>query len=301
MFAQKSRLFGELLKVLTSSLAILADKPEETPRTCLMALWHKATGVEASAGSAPKKPLRPLTPEAWKSLRKLVEARLSGQPLAYLTGRQQFMGMDFIATPQAVIPRKDTEVLARAVIDWLEKTRMTARVALVVDMFTGSGNVALSLAKRVSGPRYFGSDLSAGAIDLAKRNAKHLQLESACSFLCGDLFAPFKPAEFGGRVDLVCGAPPFISSTKVARMPEEISQHEPPAAFDAGPFGVTLYLRLFADAPRFLKHGGWLFFEVGVGQGEWVVQRLASDCNFCHVRTFADNKGEIHAAAAQRT
>src|SRR5437868_12820497 len=97
---QNSPLYDELLKKLSDSLSILPDKPEETPVSCLMALWHKAAGLELSAGSAIHEPLRPLSQEAEVRLRKLVDERLSGRPLAYLTDRQQVMGIDVLSRPQ---------------------------------------------------------------------------------------------------------------------------------------------------------------------------------------------------------
>jgi release factor glutamine methyltransferase len=295
-----SPLYAELLAKLTSSLSILPDKPEETPTSCLMALWHKAGGVEVSAAAAIHRPLGPLTPECESLVRRLVDERLGGRPLAYLTGRQQFMGLEFISTPQAVIPRKDTEPLVQAAEKCLAERLTVARDQVVIDLFTGSGNVVLSLARRLPGPRYYGSDLSPVAISLAKRNAAHLGLGSACTFVCGDMFAPFDRDQFHGRVDLVSGAPPFISSSKVPKMPQEISQHEPALAFEAGPFGVSLFLRLIADAPAYLKKGGWLFFEVGLGQAAGIRKRLAADPAYCSAQTFCDDRGDIRAVGAQR-
>lgn len=297
---KSSPLYAELLEKLASSLTILPDKPEETPASCLMALWHKAAGFEVSAASAINRPLSPLSPDFEKTLRLLVDARLGGKPLAYLTGRQQFMGLDFISTPQAVIPRKDTEPLVQAVSHFLKERSMSGRPQVVIDVFTGSGNVPLSLAKRVPGPRYFGSDLSADAINLARRNAEYLQLTSACTFLCGDLFAPFDHDHFRGQVDLISGAPPFISSSKVPNMPPEISQHEPALAFEAGPFGVRLFLRLITEAPALLRTDGWLFFEVGLGQGVGILKRLSNDSTYRNAQTFCDDKGDIRVVAAQK-
>ena len=297
---KNSPLYTELLEKLALSLTILPDKPEETPASCLMALWHKAAGFEVSAASSITTPLSSLSPDSEKSLRLLVDARLSGKPLAYLTGRQQFMGLDFISTPEAVIPRKDTESLVKAVSHFLTKGSSSGHPQVVIDVFTGSGNVVLSLARRVPGPRYFGSDISADAINLARRNAEHLQLTSACTFLCGELFTPFAHSDFHGQVDFISGAPPFISSRKVPSMAPEISQHEPALAFDAGPFGVTLFLRLIAEAPAFLKSGGWLLFEVGLGQGVGILKRLSNDSTYRNAQPFCDENGDIRVVAAQR-
>jgi len=301
VFMKNTRLFFELFKILASSVTFLDDKPEETTESCLTALWHKATGFGVSAAASIYKPLDPLTPESEEKLRLLIEARLRGEPLAYLTERQQFMGLEFISTPQAVIPRKDTEPLAKAVGSCIRTSLTPPEQLIVIDVFTGSGNVPLSLSILAPGPRYFGSDLSEEAIKLAKRNASHLKLASTCTFFCGDLLAPFACKEFYGNVDIISGSPPFISSAKVHRMPREISQHEPALAFDAGPFGVSLFLRLITDAPLYLKTGGWLFFEVGVGQSSGVLKRLENDPRYCNPQTFCDDKGEIRVVAAQKS
>jgi release factor glutamine methyltransferase len=296
-----SHLFQSLKLLLEGSLSILQDKPEETPTSCLMALWHKADGRDVSAGSAASVPLKPLGPEAEAILHELIGFRLKGMPLAYLTGRQQFMGIDFIATPQAVIPRKDTEPLANALLEAIKQRQdHSSSPLLVIDMFTGSGNVPLSLARLAPGPRYYGSDISIDAIDLARRNARHHQLESSCVFECGDMFAQFAYSRFFGNVDFVSGAPPFISSGKVPNMPPEIADHEPSLAFDAGPFGVALFLRLIADAPRFLKPGGWLFFETGLGQGSPMLKRLAANPQFDNAKTYCDSRGDIRVVAGRR-
>ncbi|MBI3774530.1 MAG: peptide chain release factor N(5)-glutamine methyltransferase [Gammaproteobacteria bacterium] len=262
-----SALYIELYTTLATSLKPLPDKPEETPLSCLYALWHMAAGQAISAASALTRKLVALDHHAEHKLRALVAARLSNKPLAYLTGRQQFMGVELIASPQAVIPRKDTETLAKVVLKLINERYVPGRDCVVVDVFTGSGNIPLVLAKLAPGPKYHGSDLSADAIDLARQNAEYLDVIEHVEFMSGDLLAPYSSVQFQNRVDIVSGAPPFISSSKVPAMPNEISQHEPALAFDAGPYGVSLFVRLIEEAPQLLKSGGWLCFEVGLGQG----------------------------------
>ena len=120
-------------------------------------------------------------------------------------------------------------------------------------------------------------------------------------FLCGDLLDPFVCKEFYGRVDIISGPPPFISSTTVRRMPSEISKLEPVLAFDAGPFGVSLFLRLMANAPLYLKAVGWLFFEVGAGQASGVLKRLENDPRYYNPQTHCDDNGKIRVVAAQKS
>jgi len=293
-------LYSELYATLSASLKPLPDKPEETPLSCLYALWHTAAGHAVSAASAITRSLVTLDQHSENKLRALVAARLNNRPLAYLTGRQQFMGVDLISSPQAVIPRKDTEVLARTVLKLINERYVPGHDCVVVDVFTGSGNIPLVLAKLAPGPKYFGCDLSADAIDLARQNAEYLDVSAHCAFLSGDMLAPFSHAQFHNRVDIVCGAPPFISSGKVPTMPSEIFQHEPALAFDAGPYGVSLFVRLIEDAPQLLKPGGWLCFEVGLGQGAAMQRRLDKNPLFANAQSFCDEKGDIRVVVAQK-
>ncbi len=293
-------LYSELYATLCASLRPLPDKPEETPLSCLYALWHTAAGHAVSAATALTRSLAVLDHHAEHKLRALVAARLNNKPLAYLTGRQQFMGVDLIASPQAVIPRKDTETLAKTVLNLINKSYVPGRDFIVVDVFTGSGNIPLFLAKLAPGPKYYGCDLSTDAIELARKNAEHLDVGEHVVFMSGDMFAPFGAAEFHGCVDIVCGAPPFISSSKVPAMPSEISQHEPVLAFDAGPYGVSLFVRLIEDAPQLLKPGGWLCFEVGLGQGAAMLRRLDKNPFFVNAQSFCDEKGDLRVVVAQK-
>jgi len=293
-------LYSELYATLCTSLRPLPDKPEETPLSCLYALWHTAAGHAVSAATALTRSLAVLDHHAERKLRALVAARLNNKPLAYLTGRQQFMGVDLIASPQAVIPRKDTETLAKTVLKLISERYVPGRDYIVVDVFTGSGNIPLVLAKLAPGPKYFGCDLSVDAIDLARQNAEYLDVNAHCEFVSGDLLAPFASPEFHNRVDIVCGAPPFISSSKVPTMPSEISQHEPALAFDAGPYGVSLFVRLIEDAPHLLKSGGWLCFEVGVGQGAAMQRRLDKNPLFANAQSLCDEEGDIRVVVAQK-
>lgn len=295
-----SALYIELYTTLAASLKPLPDKPEETPSSCLYALWHKATGHAISAAAALTRTLVALDHQAEHKLRALVAARLSNKPLAYLTGRQQFMGVDLIASPQAVIPRKDTETLAKVVLKLIHERYVPGHDCSVLDVFTGSGNIPLVLAKLAPGPKYYGCDLSADAINLARQNAEYLNVIEHVEFMSGDLLAPFSGAQFQNRVDIVSGAPPFISSSKVPTMPSEISQHEPALAFDAGPYGVSLFVRLIEEAPPLLKSGGWLCFEVGLGQGTAMQRRLEKNPLFVNAQSFCDEKGDIRVVAAQK-
>ena len=294
---RNSPLYAELSAMLNSSAHFLPDKPEENVDSTLHALWQAATGNACSTERALSLPLQEPDAEQQAALRDLVKRRIEGMPLSHLTGRQQFMGLEMLAGPEALVPRAETQLLARAAIALA--SAMPGPLT-VVDTCTGSGNVALAIAHHVPGARVYAADLSEDAVGLARRNAAHLGLEGRVEFHAGDLLAPFDTPAFAGKVDLLTCNPPYISTAKVKQMPGEISGHEPSLAFDGGPFGVSILMRLIADAPRLLRAGGWLAFEVGLGQGPALVKRLKNGPAFDDVQSHSDANGDVRSIAARR-
>lgn len=289
----------ELTGTLDAALRTLPDKPEETTESTLRALWHLAAGAHLSAPLALETPLPSLDAPARARLRELVARRVGGVPLAHLTERQRFMGLEMLAGPGALIPRVETEIVGRAAVDVARRLAAELPSPLVVDTCTGSGNVAAAVAHAVPSARVFAADLSADAVALAERNMRHLGLDGRVTLRCGDLLAPFDTEEFRGRVDLVTCNPPYISSARTTQMATEIAEHEPRLAFDGGPLGVRILQRLIQEAPRLLRTGGWLAFEVGLGQGPSVAKRLEQGGRYGNVRSIADDDGNVRVLVAQ--
>lgn len=290
-------LYATLHARLAATLETLPDKPMETADTALRALWFTAAGTPRSLVDARTGELPPLADAtARTTLAALVERRLRGEPTAYLTGRGHFMGLELVSGPGALIPRVETELLARGCIDLLQAAAMR-HPANVVDVCTGSGNLAFAIAHHVPDANVAGADISAAALALAERNREQLGLRRV-HFHEGDLLAPFGHAA-DGTIDLVVCAPPYILSSKVPRMAGEISGHEPRLAFDGGPLGVSILLRLLDESPRLLRQGGWLAFETGLGQGPAMRRRLERDARYGEVRALADAHGDIRALLAQ--
>lgn len=292
-------LYTELLQRLITDLTTLPDKPEETPATTLRALWHTAAGMPTSAELAADSDLPPLDVKGAATLRALMQRRIDGIPLAHITGRQRFIDMEMLTGPGALVPRKETELLARTAIDVAKQIASMRENLVAVDICTGSGNIALAIAKHVPTARVFAADISADAIDLARRNMRHLALETRVEFAVGDLLAPFDTAEFHGSVDVLTCNPPYIASAKVKEMPDETIAREPLLAFDGGLFGVTIILRLIQDAPRFLRPGGWLVCEIGLGQGPVLGKILKANAAFKEVQTIADPAGAVRVIKAR--
>ena len=298
--ADARELFRQCERELGAICQALPDKPAETAMATTTALWHAAAGTPLSVQQARGVPLTALSTTAAGRLRGLVAKRLQGVPLAHLTGWQQFMGIDFHASAGALIPRVETELLGYAALELLRNNIHASDHPKVLDVCTGSGNLAVALAYHEPRARIWASDLSADAIALARRNAAHHKLADKVTFLTGDLLAPFDVAAFHGTVDLLVCNPPYISSGKVDTLPGEIIGHEPRLAFDGGPLGIRILQRLINEAPRFLREEGWLAFEVGLGQARGIKRRLEQQGCYHDAREIADSDGEVRALLARR-
>lgn len=291
--------YNQLLEQLTAALTFLPDKPEENPDTTLRALWHAAAGAPKSVRLAAQTPLPELDQRGRAALQQLIKTRIDGVPLAHITQRQAFMGLEMLAGPEALVPRCETELLAGAAIAAVRQVAAEQAAVSVIDVCTGSGNVALAIAQQVPDARVYAADLSEEAVELARRNAQHLGLETRAQFFAGDLLQPFETEQFLGKVDVLTCNPPYINSAKVEHMATEISAFEPKLAFDGGPFGVAILMRLLQDAPKFVRPGGWLVFEVGLGQGPALVKRLEKNPAFHSITPIADEHDAVRAISVR--
>jgi release factor glutamine methyltransferase len=291
--------FAAHLAELERAWVGLPDKPEENPLSTLRALWFAAAGTPCSVDRSSERELPELDEAGRGTLQGLMQRRSSGVPLAHLTGRQSFMGVELLAGPEALVPRRETELLGYAALGLVRKTVAAQGRALVVDVCTGSGNLALALAHHEPRCEVIGADISVDAIGLARRNAELTSLGDRVGFVQGDLFAPLEALGLLGAVDVVVCNPPYISTSKAAGMPTEIAEFEPRLAFDGGAFGVSLLFRLVSGAPQFLKHGAWLCFEVGRGQGEPMAGRVERAGPYARVERVRDDAGDVRALLAQ--
>ena len=207
-----------------------------------------------------------------------IEKRLTGIPLAYLTGHKEFWSLTFNVKSVVLIPRPETELILERGLELIKKTRGKSidkgDGLLLADIGTGSGCIAVSLAKELSKAWIHAIDISAEALECAQQNAKSHDVHSI-SFHLGDLFQPLLEEGLQGQFDFVVSNPPYIPEKEWEALAPEIRDFEPREALAAGEAGLDVIDRLIRGAGRFLKPGGYLVFEIGYGQKQPVLDLFA--------------------------
>jgi release factor glutamine methyltransferase len=194
--------------------------------------------------------------------RGLIERRVSREPLQYILGTQEFCGLEFDVNPAVLIPRPETELLVEYVVQRISAERQ----ATVVDVCTGSGCIAVAIARLRPRARVIATDLSNPSLDVARQNASRHAVCERITWLEGDLLGPLAKQELEGRVDVIVSNPPYIAEANWATLQPEVRLFEPRGALVAGPQGTELHERLLQEAGRYLAPGGALIMEIGAGQ-----------------------------------
>lgn len=192
--------------------------------------------------------------------KELIEKRASHIPLQYITGTQEFMGLEFEVDENVLIPRQDTELL-------VEEVLQVCKGKSVLDMCTGSGCIIISLSKFGGIKKAVGTDISQKALQLASKNAKNHNVD--VKFIKSDLFD-----KLVGNYDIIVSNPPYIRSEELISLMPEVKDYEPKQALDAGPTGLIFYERIINDIDSYLNPGGYIFLEIGYDQGEAVSNML---------------------------
>jgi release factor glutamine methyltransferase len=215
-------------------------------------------------------PGRSLTRAEVSCFNRLAAGRLKGCPVAYLTGSKEFWSRDFRVSPGVLIPRPETELIVERVCALSSRAKVT-----IVDVGTGCGNIALSLAKELPRAQILATDISRRSLKIARLNAGDHHLRRL-TFLNGDLLLPLRKAGLQGRCDFIVSNPPYVSKSDWMKLPLEIRGYEPKRALLAGPTGLEVISRLVQQAPYYLKSGGWLLIEIGKGQLQRVIGLFGS-------------------------
>jgi release factor glutamine methyltransferase len=269
-------------------------------------------------------PEEPLDPAAAEKFRALIARRAAGEPVQYLTGKQEFWGLEFEVTPAVLIPRPETEHVMEVVLARLGERgikihmdtgapRETLRVA---DVGTGSGCLAVALAWELPHAQVFATDISAAALEVARRNAARHGVTDRIHFLQCDLLtglerialhregarpAATAPAQAGTQFDLIVSNPPYIARSEAAHLQREVRDHEPHSALFGGPTGVEIYQRLIDQARGLLRDRGILVLELGHDSAEHVRGIFDAQAAWTKVAITMDLAGIPRVLAAERS
>jgi len=238
-----------------------------------------------------------LNAAAEREFKKLLLRRAGREPVAYITSHREFWSLDFVVTPEVLIPRPETELLVERALKLA--TRLPAMSALnILDLGTGSGAIAVSLAKEFPQARISAVDISAVAIEIACLNARRHGVEDRVEFFCGDLFEPVTEEREG--YDLIVANPPYIRNGDLAGLAPEIREWEPIMALDGGADGLLYYRRIIAGAGEYLKGGGSIVLELGDAMGEAVARLFADAGGFEPAQVYRDYAGKERVIAAAK-
>lgn len=225
-------------------------------------------------------------------MRALVQRRARAEPVAYLVGHREFFSLDFEVNPDVLIPRPDTETL---VVEALERIRSIAEPS-VLELGTGSGCIAVALAKNHAGMNVTAVDVSPPALDVARRNALRNGVADRIQFLESELF----DAVAGRQFDAIVSNPPYVPQGELPELDPQISRHEPRLALAAGPDGLDVIRRIVADGPQFLGPGGLLLLECSPEQAPRVAELLGIADRFQGIETCADLTGAPRVVLGRR-
>jgi release factor glutamine methyltransferase len=235
----------------------------------------------------------PASAEARRRYRDLVRRRVEGCPVAYLVGRKEFFSLEFEVTPAVLIPRPDTELVVTECLD-LARGMPEPRV---LDVGTGSGCLAVAVAKQHPGALVTAVEISPDALAVARRNAERHAGAGRVRFLEGDLFGPLGAGE---QFDFILSNPPYIPRDAIRTLAPGVRDYEPHLALDGGPDGYAVLDRLVAGAKDYLVAGGHLVVEIGSPQEEPARQRIAAHGEYELADTVFDYSGHPRVLRARR-
>ena len=237
---------------------------------------------------------------------KLLDRRSGGEPVQYITGSQEFMGLDFKVTPDVLIPRQDTETMVEDAIDIIKKNKMRRRELPikakkeydVLDLCCGSGAIGISIAALCDNAKVTCSDVSGEALEVAKENSRNLLKGKKIEFQQGDLLKPFIKRFRNRRFDMIISNPPYIKTDVIPTLQKEVRCHEPMMALDGGAGGLDFYREIVRTAADCLKKEGILMFETGHDQREDVISLLEETGRFRDIAGYKDLAGRDRIVTA---
>jgi release factor glutamine methyltransferase len=239
---------------------------------------------------------RPISSAEADALSRLLERRVTGEPVARLLGRKEFWGLEFQLSDATLIPRPDTETVVETALDILRAEGRHDQPLRIADLGTGTGAILLALLSELPLASGIGTDISEAALATARQNASDLGYEDRATLVhchyAGGLSGPF---------DLIVSNPPYIPADDIANLAVEVRDHDPHLALDGGPDGLVAYREIVPRAHETLLPGGWLILEVGINQSDEVIKMMAESGLIPAGPARADLAGIPRVVAARKT
>ncbi len=273
---------------------LLKERGIETPRVNAELLLRKT--LEIDHVQAYLYSDRVLTQPQFTSYKSLINRRIKGEPVQYILGSREFWSLDLRVTPEVLIPRPETELLVEETLKLFKDERKL--ILRFMEVGTGSGAIAIALAKELEGCFILAEDISWRAVLVAKENARIQGVSGNIRFLAGDLLSPLK--EGRSLFDLILSNPPYVPSSQIGTLTREIAKFEPRIALDGGPDGLELFRNIVIRSGSFLKEGGWLMLEFGEGQGEAVAEMIRNTGFFAPPCIIKDHSGVDRVIRARK-
>lgn len=225
--------------------------------------------------------------EGQKLFDDAIDRRSRREPLQHIIGRQEFWGLEFTVTRDVLIPRPETELVVETALKIVKR----ASRATIVDLCTGSGCVAVSLAREIEDARIFATDMSMQTLAVARENARKHDVSDRIRFMDGNLFRPLEELDLRDRVDVITANPPYIRSGDLPMLQAEVKDYEPEIALIAGPEGTEIQKKIIDNASAFLKKQGALIMEMGLGQAETLKTMAADTGSYAEIEILKDLAG----------
>jgi len=242
---------------------------------------------------------QPLDDGEISGYRSLIRRRVKREPFQHITGTQEFWSMNFKVGPQVLIPRPESELLVEQVISLYNNNELQGKEGVnVLDLGTGSGVLAITLARLLEGANLWASDISEEALEFARLNAKNHGMDERIQFCSGDLWEPFVGQ--GITFDVIVSNPPYVASDVFHTLPPEVRDHEPRLALDGGEGGMFYIERIIREGTEYMNPGGWLLIEMDPGQTRQAFSLMNETGQYGEKKRLKDYTHQYRVVVAQK-
>lgn len=232
--------------------------------------------------------------------KKLIYKRTSHVPLQYITRHVEFMSLDFIVDERALIPRPETEILVETVLKKAQDDKFSDTRIIIMEIGTGSGNIAVSLSKNLSNTHIYTNDVSQDTLTLAKENVQRHDVADKVHLLHGNFFEVFYNCVEKEQVNFIISNPPYISESEWNRLEPEVKEYEPRQALVGGEDGFCFYRRIISDAHYWLRPDGYLVIEIGETQANTIIKLMRKKMYYKEIEIINDLQGKERVISARK-